>query len=73
MEVVIATGTVYSTYIKATTEEVNMDENHDEETPEEEPTRLEMLEAHYEAKGNSLPLLAALMDTWGISKGRPRG
>ena len=44
------------------------DQNHDEE-----PTRLERLEAHYAAKGNPLPLLAALMDDWGISKGKPRG
>lgn len=50
------------------------DQNHDEEQAENLlPTRLEMLEAHYAAKGNALPLLAALMDSWGISKGRPRG
>jgi hypothetical protein len=49
-----------------------MDENHDEEVTEE-PTRLEVLEAHYAAKGNKLPLLAALMDDFGISKGKPRG
>ena len=53
------------------TEEVNMDENHDEEVTEE-PTRLEMLEAHYEAKGNKLPLLAALMDDILWFKGKPR-
>ena len=49
-----------------------MDENHDEEATEE-PTWLEMLEAHYEAKGNKLPLLAALMDDFLGFKGKPRG
>ena len=41
--------------------------------PETLPTELERLEEEYAAKGNKLPLLAALMDQWGISKGRPRG
>ncbi len=49
-----------------------MDENHDEEVTEE-PTRLEVLEAHYAAKGNKLPLLAALMDDILGFKGKPRG
>ena len=49
-----------------------MDNDHNEETTEE-PTRLEMLEAHYEAKGNPLPLLAALMDDILGFKGKPRG
>jgi hypothetical protein len=49
-----------------------MDENHDEEVTDE-PTRLEMLEAHYAAKGNPTPLLAALMDDILGFKGKPRG
>lgn len=35
-------------------------------------SELERLEDHYEAVGNPLPLLAALMDQWGISKGKAR-
>jgi hypothetical protein len=52
-----------------------MDENHDEEVIAENllPTRLEALEAHYAAKGNPTPLLAALMDDILGFKGKPRG
>ena len=52
-----------------------MDEDHDEEVIAENllPTRLEALEAHYAAKGNPTPLLAALMDDILGFKGKPRG
>jgi hypothetical protein len=38
----------------------------------EEPSELERLEAYYEAQGNKLPLLAALMDQMLGFKGNPR-
>ena len=50
-----------------------MDDTDQTEEPTEEPTRLELLEAHYAAKGNPTPLLAALMDDILGFKGKPRG